>query len=799
MAGSAVREIRLALVCYGGVSLAVYMFGVTREIQELLLASGFLDAGEDENEENVPPGTTRAAYVEALRGSAKERGGPIPRVVVDIISGTSAGGIDGLFLAKAIATSAPLEPLRKLWIDQADIKTLLAGIGGAVLRLLEFVGTIFRPGSAPLGGPHMVGLVSQSLQAMDSAKAVCDKSLIPQGQSLDLYVPITDGAGHNRFLTLTPGGMTIPDVSHRHVMHFHAGYAKGAREQFRDKGNPALAFAARTTSSFPGAFPPVTIEEFGREFDAFASKDQDRPAGKAPTLFNTNAFVETFFKDYTAWGDNPRNTWFMDGGVLDNMPFDHAVKAIERKTAGTEVERHLVYIEPDPMPPLPSGKAHLPNWPEELIDAGRIPLHQSILDGLAGLRYRNARIEEISNLTSANGLKPRIRKNLSPCVLRPTTSYGEVCAIENAMAAKAAAELGNSLREYLQLRLEAVAGHLGNIVINAFGYSKESGAAVFIRQVIRAWALKNGNDLDYSADGLKSFFEDYDVPYRERRLLFLIQRLNDMYGADNRDRALIDKAKTMVYNALEALDAVPDMQNVEAKGKRIFGPKVLKKLEGLDPGEFATRKRGDLGSFLECLKHPQTTEEPFWIDFTRLLKDWLNREDDLNDLLVGFAGYPLWDAVIFPILALSNIRQAKQIQVNRISPKPEDGTISTEGQKLKGAGLMNFAGFLHKNSRENDYLLGRLDAAAILLRLIHPGISPTKIGEALHAAVNEGNGLGILRKKSHGCVTLKSLDKSIGDLVTKMQNNNAIRALAGSGEREHAAPQAVASGDYVPD
>ena len=33
------KELRLAIVCYGGVSLAVYMHGVTKELWKLLRAS----------------------------------------------------------------------------------------------------------------------------------------------------------------------------------------------------------------------------------------------------------------------------------------------------------------------------------------------------------------------------------------------------------------------------------------------------------------------------------------------------------------------------------------------------------------------------------------------------------------------------------------------------------------------------------------------------------------------------------------------------------------------------------------
>ena len=36
-------ELRLALVCYGGVSLAVYMHGVTKELQSLIRAARAFD------------------------------------------------------------------------------------------------------------------------------------------------------------------------------------------------------------------------------------------------------------------------------------------------------------------------------------------------------------------------------------------------------------------------------------------------------------------------------------------------------------------------------------------------------------------------------------------------------------------------------------------------------------------------------------------------------------------------------------------------------------------------------------
>ena len=48
------------------------------------------------------------------------------RVIVDIISGASAGGINGAMLARALSHDLPINPLRELWLKNADINVLLA-------------------------------------------------------------------------------------------------------------------------------------------------------------------------------------------------------------------------------------------------------------------------------------------------------------------------------------------------------------------------------------------------------------------------------------------------------------------------------------------------------------------------------------------------------------------------------------------------------------------------------------------------------------------------------------------------
>ena len=93
-----VRELRLALVCYGGVSLAIYMHGVTKELHRLVKGSALLDAGLAPDADSP----SESVYGDLLRSLAKESG-VSTRVVVDVVAGTSAGGINGIYLTKAIA------------------------------------------------------------------------------------------------------------------------------------------------------------------------------------------------------------------------------------------------------------------------------------------------------------------------------------------------------------------------------------------------------------------------------------------------------------------------------------------------------------------------------------------------------------------------------------------------------------------------------------------------------------------------------------------------------------------------
>ena len=127
------KELRIALVCFGGVSLAVYMHGITKEILKLVRASSVLHAIADRAERSQsaffdrvdrddPEYDTDAIYYELLRDIGRRLE---LRVIVDIIAGASAGGINGTMLARALSHDLPMGALRDLWLDHADIAELL--------------------------------------------------------------------------------------------------------------------------------------------------------------------------------------------------------------------------------------------------------------------------------------------------------------------------------------------------------------------------------------------------------------------------------------------------------------------------------------------------------------------------------------------------------------------------------------------------------------------------------------------------------------------------------------------------
>ena len=250
-------ELRLALVCYGGVSLAIYMHGVTKEIQKLVAAS----KAYEQDQANCPfeSGLTERSYWYALRDlEARDR--VRTRVVVDVIAGTSAGGINGIILAKALAHDLPQDSLRDVWLERGDIKQLMASKAARVvpflpLKLLTWAGVSAMKGrmDPPLDGDRMFRWIREALVEMDKGQRP-GATLMPDQHQLELYVTLTDFYGYYRGVP-TYDPPRVKDRRHRHVLVFSYSDVK---DQLNDDWNSELAFAARATSCFPARFPRST-------------------------------------------------------------------------------------------------------------------------------------------------------------------------------------------------------------------------------------------------------------------------------------------------------------------------------------------------------------------------------------------------------------------------------------------------------------------------------------------------------------------------------------------------------------
>src|SRR5262245_37570137 len=114
------KELRLGMVCYGGSSLCIYMHGMTKEVHRLLHASAVRSAGGTVSE---PSGQGYVKLLDSLSGDA----GVDLQVIVEVIPGTSAGGINGIFLGKAIAGNRSQDALRDLWFNRGDMNELVIG------------------------------------------------------------------------------------------------------------------------------------------------------------------------------------------------------------------------------------------------------------------------------------------------------------------------------------------------------------------------------------------------------------------------------------------------------------------------------------------------------------------------------------------------------------------------------------------------------------------------------------------------------------------------------------------------
>jgi patatin-related protein len=720
--GGGTKELRLAVVCYGGSSLAIYMHGVTKELHRLVKGSALLDAGRAPNAGSP----SESVYGELLRTLAKD-GGVQTSVVVDIVAGTSAGGINGIYLTKAIAHNLSQDALRDLWFERGDMRELLLLSKKLPLKLRAALLLPRALRRSPLRGKEMAQWLFEALEGMDAGGSEPRdvKTLVPQDGRLDLFVTITDFYGYDRQVAIFDPKL-VHDSRHRHALTFT--YGPDARDQFQPANNGALAFAARTTSCFPGVFPPVSFAAF-KEWVPKAPLDD----------------LKRCFRSYALAGALPEDTQFIDGGVLDNKPFGWAIGAIKLRRADVEVERRLVYLEPDPgerfvpVEGAPAAPKKAPGTAAALLGAvSGIPRHEPVLDDLLDVGVYNDRVARIRDVieTSFTGVATVVNSVVGPDGVPDDPQSPKLAEWTAAMNKRAVDEAGLAYATYLRVKISGTVDRYADTVCNVCDFPDDSNHAQLVRKVLRRWAEALGlfSQEPEPTELQVAFLRRFDLGYQERRLRFVTSALRWWYRdlaagkPDIPSRADLDRGKKILYDAVATLRGTMGGDDFDdalsARVKACFpddGIRVFLNDTGLDPDAYLDQHRKELeavqnevGAFLG--KRLVGFSAKLYSDLYTLSTEW--HPDRRRDLLVRYLGFPLWDVLLYPIQSLSDVGENDQVKVQRMSPYEARVLKTPPAEKVQGKRLMHFWAFFDRTARENDYLWGRLDGAAHLIGIL---------------------------------------------------------------------------------
>jgi len=282
------EELRLALVMNGGVSLAVWMGGVSNEIFRLITQQH----------------PVYSQLLDMTRSTAR----------VDVISGTSAGGVNGAAMTIALLYGGDLANLRNVWLKIGSINDLMRPPMGN------------NSGSLLMGDEYFLPKIHEAFQILAKSQA---PRFTPCQMPIDLRLTttlLTGQQGH----TVDDLGTPVHDVDYRAYFHFRH------TQEFNDFDDrnlviSSLARAARSTASFPFAFEPSLVDQEKQKLKLHLKDSGDHDVSM------------------------PR--YLVDGGLLDNKPFRGALQAIFQMPRYGNVRRVLATSTPIRATARPASRA----------------------------------------------------------------------------------------------------------------------------------------------------------------------------------------------------------------------------------------------------------------------------------------------------------------------------------------------------------------------------------------------------------------------------------------------------------
>jgi predicted acylesterase/phospholipase RssA len=592
------EEVRVAMALNGGVSLAVWMGGCAAELDCARRA-------------HLAPEPGRRAYHALCRAFRRE-------LVVDLMSGSSAGGINGALLGAAISHRRRLNPdfLREQWLELGEFESLLYKTSEAA------------PG-ALMQGRRFHDSLRGAFEAIIEGD---ERNALPPGQEalaeldVQLDVTTTDVIGERR---------AFMDQWERELVAREYRARFGFRQP-EDYNADALAVAARSSASFPFAFEPWRVDD-----GALAKLRGSR--------------------------------WVVDGGLLDNAPIGAALELIPGRPAARQVRRYVCYMNAEP-----------PEEEEPVFSEAR-PKLQTIGGYVVGLPRKAPFVDQLEAVERAT----------RQSVLSSSGPASDLLTLDLAVLEGTALQLLPTYTDHRRLlSLEEL-----------FGEPAKARAA-----------YKKDVELPWIPVGLAPRRGDvwqWGIRPAERVMYLLLDAIRDAAtGARAEERVRLFAAKAAVYARLD------DLRSVEPARSDEDVDRVLERAIGragtFDPLPELRRAAAAVHDVRELLA-PAVVEALFGDEVGAELSD---------------AAFALF---LRRALAIEVVRRAlapdddpagsgQELRFAQITPYAPGAVFadaqkgkrgwSTPAEKLTGLGLGHFAGFYRGSWRVNDYMWGRLDAAA---------------------------------------------------------------------------------------
>jgi patatin-related protein len=639
-------DLRLALVMNGGVSLAIWMSGVTREIDRLRQHEGAY--GE---------------LLDLIHATAR----------VDVIAGASAGGLSGSLLGLAVATESEVSSALNLWIERGGLKAMVRDPFEA------------DPPSLLRGDDYFLSEVSKALGTIAATAGTRPPGggEVADAKDHDLHVILTtttlsgEQKGYPDYFETV-----IRDVDHRQAFVFSRTRNPPRNDFGTDERSLArLALAARTTSSFPGAFEPsfIPIEVDGR--------DDLHPAMKG---------IATFGHD----------RWAIDGGVLVNTPFRRALDAIKTLPAEREVRRVLVYI----VASTGSTVSTKDDLADEMPDLREIVLGS--LSDLPRVQSFREELEEITEINQRTAERRRARRGL----LLELGSAGLIGSAEQFMPA------------YVKTRAEAALADVANIVAQELGAeaSIDQPAPTVDRKILRdavpiPWASATPVWTDDPADWVWGIAP---IEYGANVVLDLLREALHLREQPPSLRPLLQGLRGDLHKQLAKLR---DVQEAQREFWRSQARTLADGTVAVVAAEWQERAAAQCGAIAFELGRIAAAA-------AAALPGYASHDADVSETVklaraIVPRGVNPAGAAVRTLLALHVVQRAAGSELAGIEQTVElvqlsaNTTNSFDGRdrasdKLAGLQLHHFGAFYKRSWRANDWLWGRLDSATRLVQIV---------------------------------------------------------------------------------